>query len=397
MNKKLFLLLVSIWFFNLGIVQAQWMLENSPTKNNLNAISLTKNNSFWIVGDKGTILYKKDNSWKDYQSPTVENLYSVFMLNGNNGWAVGAKGTIIHFDGENWQSVPSPIIKNLFSVYFKDAENGIAVGEAGSILTFKNGTWTTVGKGIRGDLFTACFDRDGAWIGGGLECVKVPIMKLVTKGGISLINNFDTDASINSIFFLDSYSGWAVGSPSALLCYDGTGWEKPIIDDKFSSLKSVFFSDKNNGISVGYGGTILIFSGDRWIKEYSSTFRNLRASCISDNTYYSVGDSGTIISKSRPLNNKISSPDEEIPEKLEVFPNPCNEVLNIRLNSGNIQTSVKATITNTAGQIVVQKDLNGWNGKLAYPIVTSGLNSGLYNLQVFTGGKPSTVKFIILH
>ena len=123
MNKKLILLSVSIGLLNLGIVQAQWILEKCPTRNNLNAISLMSNKSPWIVGDKGTILYKMDNKWKEYQSPTIENLYSIYMLNGNDGWAVGARGTIIHFDGENWKSVSSPTKKNLFSVYFKDSRN----------------------------------------------------------------------------------------------------------------------------------------------------------------------------------------------------------------------------------------------------------------------------------
>jgi hypothetical protein len=319
------------------------------------------------------------------------------MLNGNDGWAVGARGTIIHFDGENWKSVSSPAKKNLFSVYFKDSWNGIAVGESGTIMTFKNGIWTSTVKGIRGDLFTVSIDNDGAWIGGGLECVKVPIMKIGTRGSMTLINSFDSFASINSIFFLDSFSGWAVGSPSTILHFDGTSWEKPIIDDQFSSLKSVFFSNKNNGISVGYGGTIMIFSGDRWTKEYSLFTKNLKAGSILGNTYYAVGDSGSIISKYKYSNNIVSSTVEQIPERIEIFPNPCDEVLNIKLSTENDQKSFRTTIINAAGQIVIQKNLNSLDGILNYPIATSGLNNGLYNLQVVIGGKTHTVKFIIMH
>jgi photosystem II stability/assembly factor-like uncharacterized protein len=397
MSKKIFLFLVSVGLLSPGIIQAQWRVEKCPTRNNLNAISLFSSKSSWIVGDKGTILYKEGNTWKEYQKPTSENLYSIFMLKDDNGWAVGAKGTILHFDGQNWKPILSQTKKDLFSVYFKDSENGIVVGESGTIMTYRNGNWTSIGKGIRGDLFTVFFQNDDAWIGGGLECVRFPIMKMATREGTAQINNFDFFASIHDIFFLDSYNGWAVGSPSTLLHFDGTSWEKQIIDDKFSSLKSVFFSDNSNGISVGYGGTILVFSGDTWAKEYSLSTKTLRAAAIVDNSYYAVGDSGTIISKTRFTGKQVSTTPEEKSEKIELFPNPCDEILNIKFNVSNNQTIVKLSITNSSGQIIIQKTVNAWNGSLTYTLGTSVLKNGLYNLQITSGNKTTIAKFIIMH
>ena len=398
MKKKLCFLLLSTGLLNLGIAQAQWNLETCPTNSSLNAISFVSSNSGWIVGDKGTILYKSDGGWKEYQKPTFENLYSIFMLNEKDGWAVGANGTIIRFDGKTWNPIVSPTKKNLLSVCFKDSENGIAVGEFGTVVIYLNGIWNVVENEIRGDLYTAFFESDDAWIGGGLECVNVPITKMVYKGGMTLINNFDSFATINSICFLNSYNGWAVGSPSTILHFDGLRWEKPLINDRFPSLKSVFFSDENNGISVGYSGTILIFSGDKWIKENSCVTQNLRGAAVIGNTFYAVGDSGTIVMKDLSANNKaIATIPQEVPGKILLFPNPCDEVLNINLPGKNDYAIVMISITNTYGQVIMQKKLNIGDGNLIYPIVTSELKNGLYFLQAVIGSKTTTIKFIIRH
>ena len=116
MSRKIYIFLLSAGLLGLGTVQAQWSLEKCPTRNNLNGISFVGINSGWIVGDKGTILFKKESDWKEYQKPTSENLYGIFMLNESEGWAVGANGTIIRFDGKNWKPIVSPTKKNLLNL-----------------------------------------------------------------------------------------------------------------------------------------------------------------------------------------------------------------------------------------------------------------------------------------
>jgi photosystem II stability/assembly factor-like uncharacterized protein len=397
MNKKLFSILFILGLLSPATIQAQWSVERCPTRNNLNAISLSASRTGWIVGDKGTILFRKNNIWYEYQNITSKNLYSIFMLNENNGWAVGANGTIIHFDGQNWKQVVSPTKKDLFSVYFKDSENGIAVGESGTIISYKNSTWTSFGKSIRGDLFSVFYQNGDAWIGGGLECVKVPIMKMETRTGLTLINNYDSYATIHNIFFLDQYNGWAVGSPSTLLHFDGTIWEKSVIDERFASLKSVFFSDENNGICVGYAGTIMVYSDNRWSKEFSLSNKDLRATVIQDEKYYAVGDSGTILSKKLLIDKKELKSREQGVERIEVYPNPCNQILNVKLIGSSNEATCKFTLTNSTGQVVVQKDLNGWDGNLIFPVITSGLANGVYSLQITSGNKTANTKFIIMH
>jgi hypothetical protein len=251
---------------------------------------------------------------------------------------------------------------------------------------------------MRGELNTVSFEDDNAWIGGGLECVNVPIMKMTYMDGSTIINNFDSFVSIYGIFFLNSYNGWAVGSPSTILHFDGVKWEKPVINYKFSSLKSIFFSDENKGISVGYSGTILIFSDGKWIKENSFVTQNLKGAAIIGNTFYAVGDSGTIVMKNLTANNKITATiPQEIPGKIQLFPNPCNRYLSILFSTENDNSDIFISIINSNGQVVFQKKLNLGNRNLTYPIVTSNLNDGLYILRTNIDGKMTSSKFVVRH
>ncbi len=206
--------------------------------------------------------------WEEYQRLTNEDLNSVLMIGKDDGWAVGDNGTIIHFNERNGSLFDSPTRNDLLSVSFKDTENGIATGDLGTILIFKNGRWNQLEGEVHGSLFSAFYEKDELWIGGGLECVNLPIIKMNTnKKEETFINQFYPFASIKSIMFIKPANGWAVGSPSTILHFDGQQWEKAEISDDYSSLNSVFFSDENNGISVGFGGSVLIYSESMWTKE----------------------------------------------------------------------------------------------------------------------------------
>jgi len=397
MNIRGYLILVLAGILNFGIIQAQWKTEKCPTRNNLNAISFSSSNSGWIVGDKGVILKKSDSGWSVCQNPTSENLYSVFMIDENNGWAVGARGTIIRFDGKNWQLFDSPTDKNLLSVSFKDSKNGIAVGRFGTIVLFKDGKWSLMENKIRGDLFAADFRNDEIWFGGGLECVKVPLMKLsLSKGGNELTSSLNSFATINDLTFIKPDNGWAVGSPGILMHFDGQQWESKEIDERFSSLKSVFFSDENNGISAGYNGTILTFSGDKWKKENSHVIQNLNGVTIAGNDYYAVGNKGTIVTKKLAINNDVANRGQKMWE-VQLYPNPCDEFVSLVFPSESFNSIGLITITNSYGQVFVQKKIRLENGNFTYQVSTQSLNNGLYMLKTLVDGKMTINKFVVSH
>lgn len=390
-----FLLFAGI--LSIGTCQAQWKMEKCQTKNNLNAISFINLNSGWIVGDNGTFLYRSGSEWREAQKFTNENLNSVFMINEKDGWAVGDNGTIAHYNGDYWKSYDSPTKNDLFSVSFQDSEKGIAVGDFGTILIFKNGIWSLSETGIRGNLFSTFYCKDEAWIGGGLECINVPLIKMgINKNENLIINSFDTYATIKSLFFLSPDDGWATGSPSILLHYDGKKWETATTGEDFSSLNSIFFSDENNGISVGYRGMVLTRSNYLWTKEKVVTIQNLNGATIVNNNYFAVGDSGTIIHMDVALSNNV---DDIIQNqgKIQVYPNPCDEFLNIVLPGDYEASVVSMSIFNLLGEIIMQKELRLSNRSVTYPLITRELKNGFYMIRTTIGDKTTIEKILIRH
>jgi len=398
MSRIRYIALVFAGIISSGTIQAQWNLEKCPTKNNLNSVSLTDTGSGWIVGDKGTIMFRSGVEWKEYQNFTNEDLNSVFMINRNDAWVVGSNGTIIHFNGKDWESYNSPTRCDLFSVSFRDSENGIAVGDFGTILVYRNGSWNLSESGIRGNFYSVFFREDEAWIGGGLECVNVPILKMgMTKNEDLLINSFDPNATIRSIMFSGPEDGWAAGSPGTLLHFNGRQWEKAGINNDFSSLNSVFFSKENKGIGVGYGGTILTCTDNVWNKEKIMTTQNLNGAVITGNKYLAVGDSGTIISRDLGSENILNDPYRSDPGIIKIYPNPCDEFLNVIIPSEIDNLSIRLTVSNLSGEIIMQKELRLSTRSLTYTLVTSDLKDGLYFIKTAVGGKTIVSKFIVRH
>jgi hypothetical protein len=286
----------------------------------------------------------------------------------------------------------------LFSVSFKDSENGIAVGDFGTILTYKNGNWNLMESGVRGSLNSVFYETDEAWIGGGLECINLPIIKLgISRGVNTLVNSSSPYATIKSLAFLNPDNGWAVASPSAILHFNGTQWEKVSISNDYSSLNSVFFSDENDGICVGYGGTVMIYSVNGWNREILTTTSNLNGTAIIGNKYYAVGDSGTIITRDLISYSKSNDIYPDIQNESKVYPNPCNDFLNIVIPCYDDDITVSISVNNISGEIIMQKELKLGTRNLTYPLVTRDFKNGFYLSKLTIEGKTPTHKFIVRH
>lgn len=396
MRMRAYIILIFTAFVSCEVINAQWTTQHCPTKNNLNAVFFKNINSGWVAGDSGTIVRKSLNGWVGQEIPTRENLNSIFMVEVNDGWAVGAHGTILHYNGTSWQIYDSPTRNNLYSVSFKDSRNGIAVGESGTILSYENGVWRLIGSGTRGRLFASSYIKDNIWVGGGLECVKVPVMKIgLNNKEKPVIKSFDSNASISSLIFLSPGNGWAVGSPHTINHFDGAQWDRIDINEDYPALASVFFSDENNGISVGYEGTILIYKDGRWTKEASLSKKDLRGCYISGNDFYAVGKSGTILIRSMAQSRVKNLNDRNTEEKIRLYPDPCDGILNIIMPAEISAAKVRFSVSNATGQVLKQKVYPGSN--ISYSLVTSDLKEGFYYLKVEEGSNISSIKFVVRH
>ncbi|MBN2613906.1 MAG: T9SS type A sorting domain-containing protein [Bacteroidales bacterium] len=419
MKKIIFVYLISFSFIGSMFVHAQWKTEECPVVNNLNAITVTDNGMFWIVGDTGAILFKKDSKWNKYPLGITENLYSIDFPSDLAGWAVGANGTILHFNGYTWKKFESPTNADLYTVKFQDEYNGVAAGKSGTILVYKNGKWSLVENQYRGNFNTSAYHYNNIWLGGGFECLNFPMIRINNAMGDKPEHKLDASfyATINGIHFLNPTKAWAVGNPSTILFYDGVIWNKITLEEQFSSLSDVYFSDENTGIAVGYGGSVLSFSGDKWQVDYSGTMRNLKGTVIYNKILYAVGESGTIISSGinyssydiseEPVNINGLNPGSitgfsEFIQKtgfsFTTHPNPCDGILNVYLSSDNLFKAGTVKITNMAGQTIYLKNEVGFNGlNYDFTLNTEQFLSGIYFININIDGKTETGNFIVAH
>jgi photosystem II stability/assembly factor-like uncharacterized protein len=398
-NTKSVLILLS-GIFLAGSASGQWIKEDCPTTNNLNSICMFSVKAGWIVGDKGTIINMNNGAWREYQKITTENLNSVSFINQDEGWAVGSNGTILHFNGGTWEKLANLTTRDLYSVSFRDAEHGIAVGAQGTVAFYEEGTWQLAEKTTRGNLFAVSYRNDLSMIGGGLEFMNIPVMTLPDTSEKNLVKSFDPGfVEIRGLAISDKNNAWAVGRPGTIFHFDGNKWKRLRQFENHTSLKNVYFSDKRKGITVGYGGTILTYSTKGWTKEVSPVNVTLNGAYISENKYYAVGNNGTIVSSKRTAENETSPVNTNNSLlKIETYPNPSTDKLNVIIPDEDGFVADQISVSNVYGQIVIIKRIDpGTTGQI-YQINTSGLNNGLYLINISsTGGMEASAKFIVNH
>jgi photosystem II stability/assembly factor-like uncharacterized protein len=102
--KQLFLIATALFVVN-GVF-AQWVLQNSGTKNKLNSVSFTDSTTGYIVGNEGIILKTENGggTWSPLNSGTSNSLLSVCFSDPATGYVVGSNGTILKTvnAGEEW-------------------------------------------------------------------------------------------------------------------------------------------------------------------------------------------------------------------------------------------------------------------------------------------------------
>lgn len=398
--KKKAQFLILLCLLPTGVLRSQWKTAEVSVSENLNSISLMNDNKGWVVGNKGTMIYKFNDVWIKYPCITENDLYSVCMVAKDNCWAVGAKGTILHFNGTQWEKKESLTKENLYSVSFRDEWHGIAVGNNGTILICEKGSWSVNKTGIVGDLYAVSDTKDMSLTGGGQEFCNTPLLKVDGGSGNKLTKIFDPGYSfIRSLSVTDKNSIWTVGMAGLIFHYDGINWKNIRDIGNIPTLNSVFFIDKNRGMAVGYGGTILTYSENGWTKEASPVDVRLNGAIVSKETYYAVGNNGTIVYRMGSPED-VSDPNRMNGNtlRLDTYPNPSSDILNIIIPDQDGFAASLISIINGNGQVVLSKKIDAANTGLEYQVNTSVFNNGLYIVKITsTGSLTATGKFIVKH
>jgi photosystem II stability/assembly factor-like uncharacterized protein len=302
----------------------------------LYGITAPNQNLIYSAGRWGRMVYSSDggNSWEQRSSGPLSTFRDVSFYNENYGIAIGDGIFTTSDGGNNWilSSGIGPLYRctrpslnycfaagsynllkstdkgftwtrhpvsdnNYFqTISFVDTLNGIASTLSGSspkiFRTFDGGeNWQHINTLGGYDLKDMCFIDSVTVYACGNGVLKS------TDGGYNWITINSTYTGLGGIQFLNSLTGFAVGSRNVIKTTDG-GQNWSLINSGLTNdvgLKQVHFIDEYNGIVAGKSVIHTSDGGQSW--EIYDLFRDYleSASMINDSVWYTVGQYGAIL------------------------------------------------------------------------------------------------------
>jgi len=321
-------------------VSQTFMPQFSGTNKHLNDVCFVSTATGWAVGDK--VIIKTLNGgvqWNDQTqnlgTQTLKNIQwsGVSFIDANNGWVVGPSGSdavVIRTTdgGQSWPSqlqiTKTGVIPN--DITFSDLTHGWLVGNNGKIFSTVNGgvVWTEVLPHPTSEhLNGVSIIKGTAYIG---YAVGANGTVLKTTDGLSWSSlTSGTVNNLNDMNFVDVNHGWVVGNNGTILVTTDGGATSPWQSQTSGTtahLNGVSFVNLTLGWAVGNNGTILRYdlsqfnsmknsnaasSAGTWSLVPSGTKNDLDAIVLFAGTAaYVIGDSGTVLSYSLPLELTIS-------------------------------------------------------------------------------------------
>jgi photosystem II stability/assembly factor-like uncharacterized protein len=264
--------------------------------------------------------------------------------------------------------------------------------------------WTTLNLGynwygfIEAIYFTS---QDIGWVTNGSFIYKT------TNGGVDWEEQYTGYYSyINSIFFINSLTGWAA-------CYDGTilktinggnFWEQIYNGNYNDYIKSIFFVNPNTGWVSGNSGRIFktYNGGYNWYRQQSHSGGYLNSIYfVSPSTGWVVGENGIILKTTDgggpPIVVKPVS--QEVPKDFSLsqnYPNPFNPLTKIKFKIPK-QSNTKLIVFDILGREVatlVNEHLDPGTYEIEWD--ASNYSSGVYFYKLSAGNYTETKRMILV-
>ncbi len=255
-----------------------------PTGNTIHDSWSVDGETFFFVGDGGTILKYHNGSWEFMDTPTDSALLGIHGTSINDIWAVGGeaygeadgeKSVVLHYNGTSWSSVAPPDYMGMgdfhvmIDVFAAASDDVWAVAASSSYLCHYNGsTWSFVDTGI---LTTLPYD-------------------------FYAIHGY----SANDIY--------AVGACNTIIHYDGSSWSKEHQVEScdpnmtLNLLYDVWGTAVDSVYTCGNGGQILVrnalpAAGWTQIHEHGGILYGTNLNAVggeADGAMFFVGNEGVI-------------------------------------------------------------------------------------------------------
>ncbi len=434
MKKVSFL---SILFFSLTTLQAQWVKLPAFTNYDLTACDFVTNKIGVVVGNNGAVYKTNDggNNWQyispekgiDYTSVEVNSVDTIYVSGCKSSTSgLGVTKLYATFDsGNNWLLINNSSVtaekimvkSNNKSLYFLTAWRGLQKSNDNGLNWNRiwNGGGTTVLSNLKFDNKKAeSLFGFGNYSG---YSTYSSIFRHLTKEGKwhnSWVLDFGNDAAYTSfnvlndtvLLFQNNYSRWMptetnnrfimlynfIESESAVGAGD-TVWHfsNKVINNSISHYVQDchFFSNTGLGFSVDLTGRInkTLNGGTNWTTIYNGSDTLNCMSMLSDTIGYVVGNKGTILKMSKTPTGTKDLPEDVISDFI-VYPSPAKDKITIETSNQMNRSTIK--LVNLTGQIIFREKMTSGSKE----IDINNLTKGIYFVILESNTKIGTKKIV---
>jgi hypothetical protein len=228
-----------------------------------------------------------------------------------------------------------------------------------------------------------------------------------TNGGENWVNNVIFGTTMNVVYFVNMNTGWIIGNSGYIYrtTNQGTEWERQLINTT-ASFYGIHFNKYDTvdykGWIVGSSGVIrkTTNSGMNWVTETSGTTQTLRSIYFYDSTKgWIAGFTGTIL-KTRPNISGLNENNNPTADEYTLhqnYPNPFNPETKIRVDVPE-NLLISLTVFDISGKEILKlaDNIKITGGNNEFTFNGAGLSSGIYFYQMKSGNVLLNRKMILL-
>ncbi len=234
-----------------------WISQNSGTLANLNSIQFLNLGTGYTAGTNGIILYTLDSglTWQQLNLNTTRNLNAVHFLSSNEGFVVGDSILLSTFNGgQEWEI--KYLINSLLSICFPDAAVGYALLNQGGMYKTSDGGFNWKFSSITGINSPTDVYFTGVLTGYITGAGPNNIIK-TSDGGINWTAVHSGANRLNSLTFVGG-KGYAAGVNGHIYKTTNGGmvWSSQYTGTS-KLINSICFIDTLFGFAVGENGLVL--------------------------------------------------------------------------------------------------------------------------------------------
>lgn len=328
----------------------QWSWINpTPPPNNFQSLVRTSGDIYVAAGD-ALIMRSEDggSTWQFTEHANHRGFVKLFFLNPSLGFVAGENGLLMKTtdEGKTWEIIPVETNDDFYDILFIDANKGYIASEDGSLFYTNDGggSWSSqqifasempvvtlsfptqeTGYAALSDGTLARTQNQGqTWqlistsIYDIYQIIALDESTLILASDVGIHKSVDGGVNwqlkfsppggygIESMFFLDNNTGFALGSFDVLFrsVDGGENWSSFELPEEYffsGYRKGLFFSDTNHGIISTYKKFFKVnLETEQWTQIQESIFDNIITGIVAtnDTTYVAMGWNGIVRSVS---------------------------------------------------------------------------------------------------